>query len=70
MACYWAGGQLLPKLMITKSLSPGINVLAHWGWVMYIYVGKLAIIDSDNGLSPIRCQAIIWINQDILSIRP
>ena len=32
-------------------------------------VGKLTIIDSDNGLSPGRRQAIIWSNAGILSIR-
>ena len=29
-----------------------VHVLTHWGWVMHIYVGKLTIISSDNGLSP------------------
>ena len=28
----------------------------------HICVGKLTIIGSDNGLSPERCQAIIWTN--------
>ena len=35
---------------------------------MNICIGNLAIIGSDNGLSPGRCQAIIWINAGILSI--
>ena len=26
----------------------------------YICISKLTIIGSDNGLSPVRCQAIIW----------
>ena len=37
--------------------------LTHWGGVTHI-----CIIGSDNGLSPGRRQAIIWINAGILSI--
>ena len=33
-------------------------------------VGRLSIIDSDNGSSPGRRQAIIWTNAGILLIRP
>ena len=44
--------------------------LTHWGRVTHIYVGKLTIIDSDNGLSPGRCQAIIWTSAEILLIGP
>ena len=44
--------------------------LTHWGWVMHICVGNLTIIGSDNGLSPDRRQAIIWINAEILLIGP
>ena len=36
----------------------------------HICVGKLAIIGSDNGLSPGRRQAIFWTNAEILSIGP
>ena len=35
----------------------------------HIYVSKLAIIGSDNGLSPGRRQAIIWTNAGMLLIR-
>ena len=42
--------------------------LTHWGRVTHICVGKLAIIVSDNGLSPGRRQAIIWTNAGILLI--
>ena len=38
--------------------------------VMHICIGKLAMIGSDNGLSPGRRQAIIWTNAGILSIGP
>ena len=44
--------------------------LTHWGRVTPICVSKLAIIGSDNGLSPGWRQAIIWTNARILLIRP
>ena len=44
-------------------------VLTHWGRATHICVGKPTIIDSNNGLSPGRCLAIIWTNAWILSIR-
>ena len=43
-------------------------LLTHWGLVTHICVGKLSIIGSNNGLSPSRRQAIIWINAGILLI--
>ena len=42
--------------------------LTHWGRATHICVGKLTISGSDTGLSPGRCQAIIWINAGILLI--
>ena len=48
----------------------GTQWLTHWGQVMHIYVSRLTIIDSDNGLSPERRQAIIWTNAGILLIGP
>ena len=44
------------------------DTLTHWGWVMQICVSELTIIGSDNGLSPGRCQAIIWTNAGIMFI--
>ena len=44
--------------------------LTHWGRVTHICISKLTIIDSDNGLSPDRRQAIIWTNAGILLIGP
>ena len=41
---------------------------AHWGRVKHIWVSKLTIIGSDDGLSPGRRQAIIWTNAGILLI--
>ena len=45
-------------------------ILTHCGRVTHICVGNLAIIGSDNGLSPGRCQAIIWTNAGLLLIGP
>ena len=42
----------------------------HWGRVTHICVDNLTNIDSDNGLSPGRRQAIIWTNAGILLIWP
>ena len=44
--------------------------LTRWGRVTHICVGKLTIIVSDKGLSPVRRQAIIWNNDGILLIGP
>ena len=44
--------------------------LTHWGQVMHICVSELAIIGSENGLSPGRSQAIIWTNAGTLLIGP
>ena len=46
------------------------DYLTHWGRVTHICVGNLAIIGSDNGLSPDRRQPIIWTNDGILLIGP
>ena len=47
-----------------------IVCLTHWGRVTHICVSKLAIIGSDNGLSPGGRQATIWTNARILLIGP
>ena len=44
--------------------------LTDWGRVTHKCLSKLAIIGSDNGLSPGRRQAIIWTNAEILLIGP
>ena len=48
----------------------GTSGLTHWGRVTHICVSKLTFIGSDNGLSPDRCQAIIWTNAGLLLIGP
>ena len=49
---------------------PRENNLTHWGRVTHIFVSKLTTIDSGNGLSPGRHQAIVWTNAGILLIEP
>ena len=44
--------------------------LTHWDRVTHIWVSKLTIIGSDNGLSPARRQAIIWTDAGTLLIGP
>ena len=48
-----------------------VSFIVWWNGpgVSQICVSKLNIVDSDNGLSPGRHQAIIWTNAEILSIR-
>ena len=43
-------------------------MLTHWNWGMLIYISKIIIIGSDNGLSPGQRPAIIWTNAAILVI--
>ena len=58
--------------MFITTVRPNVvqGYLTHWGRVTPICVSKLAIISSDNGLSPGRRHAIIWTNVGILLIRP
>ena len=44
-------------------------LLTHWGEVTHICVSELAIIGSDNGLSPEQRQAFFWTNAGVLLIR-
>ena len=46
------------------------HLLTHWGWVTHIYVNKLTITASENGMPPDRRQSIIWTNTGILLIGP
>ena len=56
--------------IITSPCSNFNGGLTHWGRMTHICVNKIAIIGSDNGLSPERHQAIIWTNAGILLIWP
>ena len=56
-------------LMINASLvliGENCELLTHWGRATHICVNILTIISLDNGLSPDRRQAFIWINAGIL----
>ena len=44
--------------------------LSLWGRVTHVWVSKLTIIGSDNGLSLGRHQAIIWTDAGMLLIGP
>ena len=52
------------------SLADCYTLWTHWGRETHICVGRLTIIDSDNGLSPSWRQAIIWTNAGIVLIGP
>ena len=56
------------RIIIYLGIDWGTSWLTHWGRVTHICVNKLAIIGSNNGLSPGRRQAIIWTNAGILWI--
>ena len=45
-------------------------LFTHWGQVTHIWFSNLTIIGSNNGLSPIWHQAIIWTNAVSLSFEP
>ena len=48
----------------------GLCNLTHWGHETHICVCNLTIIGSNNGLSPGRCQTIIWTNAGLLFFEP
>ena len=66
---------LISKINKNKAFWPFSHVFlcpfvkTHWGRTRHICVITLTIIGSDNGLSPCRCQAIIWTNAGNLLIR-
>ena len=55
-------------LSFTKNDFNPYHFLTEWGQVTHINVGNLTIIDSDNGFSHRRRQAIIWAISGILLI--
>ena len=59
---------VMMMLMVMECITQ--DGLTHWGRVMHICISKLTIIGPDNGLSPGRCQAIIWTNDGILLTGP
>ena len=61
----WVNWHMYHSMVWSKTLCLS---LTPWGRVTHICVTKLTAIGSDNGLSPARRQAIIWINAGILLI--
>ena len=55
-------------LSIERIQHRSILLLTLWGRVTHICVSKQAIIGSENGLSPGRCQVIIWTCAGLLVI--
>ena len=72
---HWLGASL-ESACITSNKTQGSREfwwsggLTHWDRVTHICVHKLPITGSDNGLLQGRRQAIIWTNDQILSIGP
>ena len=64
-----APGHQQPQCWVCLYLFPDNHGLSHCGRVTHIYVSKLNIIGSDNGLLPGQRQAIIWTIARILLIR-
>ena len=65
----WQAVLFAPGHQAKGYVNPDYGTLTHWGRVTQTCVSKFTIIGSDNGLSPIRRQAIIWTNDGILLIR-
>ena len=61
---------MLVRLFDMKLCEARMVAGLHWSRVTHICVSNLTTIGSDNGLSPDRRQAIIWINAGILLILP
>ena len=45
-------------------------MLTNWRRVTHICVSKFTIIGTDIGSAPVRHQAIIWTNVELMLIRP
>ena len=66
----WSCHDVLQITCKIKQNEECLQQLTHWCRVTHICASKIAIIGSDNGLSPGRRQAIIWANAGILFIGP
>ena len=58
----------ITRPQLVKNSNFTCQLLTHW--VTHICISKIAIIGSDNGLSPGQCQAIILTNAEIFLIWP
>ena len=57
-------------LLLMSWYQSGILKLIEAEWRIYASVNFITIINSDNGLSPCGCHAMIWTNAVILLIGP
>ena len=57
------------RCLVISSYDTDFVELTHWGLEMHICVGKVTIVDSDNGLAPGRRQSIISTNGGVLMIQ-
>ena len=66
--CHRSGSIYRRRWSVTFALDIFNNkwIPSRWDRVAHICVSKLTIIDSDDGLSPGRRQAIFWTNAGIL----
>ena len=70
---HWTAGVIIlpyPNMLMKRAPNDLAHSgpLTHWGRVTHIWVIKLTIIVSDNGLAPGWRQAIIWINAEMFLI--
>ena len=66
--CWGIGTQSVSLSFVTYTSMLYYRV-THRGRLTHICLSKLTVIGSDNGLSPGRCQTIIWTNTAVLLIR-
>ena len=60
----------LQEFLLYSCKCPIWTSFTHWGRVTHMWISELIINGSYNGLSPGRCQAIIWTSARILFIWP
>ena len=63
-------GRIVIYMPFWKHVHVCVPMLTHWAWVTHKCFRNPTIIVSDNGLSPSKCQAIIWTNAGILLNQP
>ena len=66
---YWTPAKMLLLADVGEYSFENAGLLSEAEWCIYAS-GNYTIIDSDNGLSPERRQAIIWTNVSLLLIKP
>ena len=68
MSCWIDPNYIMWRLPLAQLACHGM-CLTHCSRVTHICINNLTIIGSDNGLSPGRCQVIIWTNDEMFSIQ-